>query len=203
MSVSKGWFQQVKRGSEHHQFGKHHPSYINVLGQQFGKLVVIEQEPGKGVVCQCECGNIHKEANTVDLRRGRRKSCGKCNNLGNPKFKAEEDALILKWAGYKSTAEIADLVSELGYRRATISTIKNRVVKLNKTRVNNEQISLRRVGELYPLAKGSDRDVELCRQLYDVGVPPQQIAEKMKMTVPHVSSIVHYRSRVHAAYGWA
>lgn len=199
MSISTGWFEQIKRGEEHHQFGKHHHTYVNILGEKYGKLTVLEQPPGKGVICQCDCGNIHVEKYTVDLRRGRRKSCGKCNNLANPKFKKEEDAIIKKWAGIKSTEEIANLVSELGFREATIPTIKNRVKTLNKSLGNNERISLRRKGELYPHSKGSDHEVELCRQLFDAGLTPTVIAEKMEFSVSHVSSIVHYRSRTETA----
>jgi|GEM_PF-2156284 len=202
MSITKGWFQQVKRGEEHYQYGKHHPSYVNVLGQVFGKLTVIEQEPGQGVVCKCECGNIHTEEYTVDLRRGHRKSCGKCNNMGNPKFKREEDEVILKWAGLKSTEEIAHLVAQLGYRKATVPTIKNRVKTINKHRGENDKISLRRKGELYPHSKGSDHEVELCRQLYDEGLTPSQIADKMELSRSHVSKIVYYHSRTEAAHGW-
>lgn len=203
MSLNRGWFQQIKRGEEHYQFGKHHPTYVNILGQTFGKLTVIEQEAGQGVVCRCECGNIHKENYTVDLRRGKRKSCGKCNNMSNPNFKPEEDTLITKWAGYKSTEEIAVMISELGHREASVSTVKNRVRTLNKNRGENEKISLRRKGELYPHAKGSDHDVELCRRLYEEGVPPSIIAEKMEMSRSHVSGIVYYRSRTESASGWA
>ncbi|MBY8063551.1 hypothetical protein KW491_06175 [Vibrio fluvialis] len=202
MSITKGWFYQVKRGEEHYQYGKHHPSYVNILGQRFGKLTVIKQDAGKGVTCQCECGNLHVEKYTVDLRRGHRKSCGKCNNLGNPKFKPEEDAVIIKWAGIKSTEEIAALVSEFGYRTATVPTIKNRVQTINKHRGKNDKVSLRRKGELYPHAKGSDHDVELCRRLYDEGITPSVIAEKMEMSRSHVSSIVYYHSRTESAYGW-
>ncbi|OXX29105.1 hypothetical protein [Vibrio sp. V08_P9A1T1] len=197
-----GWFQQVKRGEEHYQYGKHHPSYVNVVGETFGKLTVIEQGAGQGVLCKCECGNIHTEKNTVDLRRGRRKSCGKCNNKANPKFKPEEDAVILRWAGIKSTEEISQLVTQFGYREATISTIKNRVKNLNKYRGENDEISLRRKGELYPHSKGSDHEVELCRQLYDAGLTPRKIAEKMELGLSHVMSIVHYRSRTQSASGW-
>ncbi len=202
MSVSRGWFEQVKRGNEHHQYGKHHPSYVNVVGQTFGKLTVIEQAPGKGVVCQCACGNVHVEKYTVDLRRGCRKSCGQCNNMGNPKFKPEEDKLILTWAGLKSTEEIARLVSALGHRKATIPTIKNRVRTLNKHRAKNNKVSLRRRGELYPHAKGTDHEVELCRQLYEEGLTPKQISEKMEFTRSHVSSIVYHHSRNESANGW-
>lgn len=203
MSISFGWFQQVKRGEEHHQFGKHHSSYVNILGQTFGQLKVIKQDAGKGVTCLCECGNTHVEKYTVDLRRGNRKSCGKCNNMGNPKFKPEEDAVIMKWAGTKSTEGIAALVTELGYRTATVPTIKNRVKTINKHRGKNDKISLRRKGELYPHAKGSDHDVELCRRLYDEGLTPSVIAQKMEMSRSHVSSIVYYHSRTEPAVSWS
>lgn len=202
MSVGKGWFEQVKRGEEHHQYGKHHHTYVNVMGQTFGKLTVIEQNAGEGVLCLCECGHTHREENTVDLRRGYRKSCGKCNNLGNPKFQREEDSVILKWAGIKSTEEIAILVTEIGYRVATIPTIKNRVKRLNQYRDANNKISLRRKGELYPHAKGSDADVELCRKLYDAGLTPTQIADKMELSRSHVGSIVYFNRRTQPAFGW-
>ncbi|GEM77579.1 hypothetical protein [Vibrio sagamiensis] len=203
MSIRKDWFQQIKRGEEHYQYGKHHPTYFNILGQKFGKLTVTKQDPGKGVECRCECGNTHIERYTVDLRRGHRKSCGKCNNLSSPNFKFDEDALILKWAGIKSTQEIAKLVEQLGYRKASISTIKNRVRTLNRHREKSNKISLRRKGELYPHAKCSDNDVELCRCLYDEGLTPSQIAEKMEMNRSHVSSIVYYHSRTEPALSWS
>lgn len=203
MSVNRGWFQQLKRGEEHYQYGKHHPTYVNIIGQTFGKLTVIKQDPGKGVTCKCECGNIHTEKYTVDLRRGHRKSCGKCNNMGNPKFKPAEDEIILKWAGTKSTEEIAELVGKLGFRPSSITTIKNRVRTLNRYRDKNDKISLRRKGELYPHAKGSDHDVELCRCLYDEGLTPTVIAQKMEMNLSHVSAIVYYRTRTEPAESWS
>lgn len=54
---------------------------INLTGQKFGRLTVLEdtgkRSAGGNVIwkCQCECGNI-KEANGSDLKRGRVKSCG-------------------------------------------------------------------------------------------------------------------------------
>lgn len=186
-----GWFEQVKRGEDHYQYGKHHPTYYNITGQRFGKLVVVKQDAGKGVECRCDCGRTHQEAYTVSLRAGRRTSCGICTNRANPNFSREEDALIRKYAGIKSTEEIAELVTGLGLRIATIPTIKNRAKRL--------KISLRRIGERYPHAKGSDEDVELCRALYDAGMYPKEIAEKMEMSPSHVGAIVYYRSRTQNA----
>ncbi|PSW24527.1 hypothetical protein C9I94_10855 [Photobacterium swingsii] len=190
----------VKRGKEHHQFGRHHKNYVNILGIRFGKLKVIEQKAGCGVKCLCDCGREHIESNTVYLRKGTRKSCGFCNNMANPKFNRDEDAVIINNAGILSTKEIADIVTAIGRRIASISTIKNRVARINKSRV--EKISLRRKGELYPHAKGSDYDVELCRSLYDEGIMPKEISEKMGMTRSHVSAIVYYHSRTESANGF-
>lgn len=186
-----GWFEQIKRGEDHYQFGKHHPSYKNILGQRFGKLLVVKQDAGKGVELLCDCGRTHKEAYTVTLRAGRRTSCGICTNRSNPNFSHAEDSIIRKFAGIKSTEEIAQMVTELRIRPATIVTIKNRARRL--------KISLRRKGENYPHAKGSDEDVELCRALYEEGLYPKEIAEKMEMSRSHVGAIVYFHSRTEAA----
>jgi len=188
--------QVIKSGEDHYQYGKHHPTYHNILGFRFGKLLVVRQDAGKGVECLCDCGRTHNEEYTVSLRAGRRTSCGICTNRANPNFKIEEDRIIRKWAGVKSTKEIAEMVGALGYRKATIPTIKNRVRSLNR---NGENISLRLVGERYPHAKGTDHEVELCRQLYDLGLKPKEIAEKMGFTRSHVNAIVYYRSRTETA----
>lgn len=187
--ISNGFV--VKSGKDHYQYGKHSPLYVNILGQRFGQLLVVKQDAGKGVECVCDCGRTHVEKFTVDLRRGTRKSCGICNNRANPRFKQAEDAIIRQHAGRKSPAEIAKLVTELGFRKATNFTIKNRAQR--------KGISLRRHGELNPNAKGTDDEIELCRQLYDAGLTPTVIAEKMEFTVSHVDKIVHYRSRTERA----
>lgn len=57
---------------------------INLLGQRFGKLIVIEEEQSvytqKGIAktvwkCQCDCGNIIN-VKTENLRKGDTQSCG-------------------------------------------------------------------------------------------------------------------------------
>lgn len=52
---------------------------LNLIGQRFGKLVVIEKAESKNKqtrwLCQCDCGNT-KIAVGVQLKRGRIKSCG-------------------------------------------------------------------------------------------------------------------------------
>lgn len=184
----KIWRLPVFRGEEHHQFGKHHKNYVDVMGQRFGKLVVVSQEPGKGVECKCDCGRTHFEDATTRLTHGRRTSCGVCTGKGNPKFSREEDSMIRKWAGVKSTAEIAELVTELGRRKCYAHTIKNRARKLG--------VSLRRTGEAFPHSKASDEDVELCRALYEAGMRPKLIAEKMEMSRSQVNNYVYFYSRL-------
>lgn len=59
------------------------PNFINLLGQRYGRLVVIEQAPNiekrTAWKCKCDCG---KEIITTgnSLRRGDTKSCGCLNN---------------------------------------------------------------------------------------------------------------------------
>lgn len=178
ISLNK-WFHEVKRGEDHHQFGKHHKNYIDVVGQKFGKLLAVEWPPGKGVHCVCDCGRSHVEENSVNLRNGRRKSCGKCTNRSSPNFSHEEDALIKKLAGTCSPEQIANELNKIGRRVATVPTVKNRAKRLS--------ISLRRHGDLYPHTKNKDHDVELCRQLKDAGLTNKEIAEKMEMPLGSVS----------------
>lgn len=53
--------------------------FINLIGQRFTRLKVIEKIPGKPRVsrwrCICDCGNIH-DANSAELKKGKTKSCG-------------------------------------------------------------------------------------------------------------------------------
>lgn len=54
---------------------------INLIGQRFGRLTVIEQSSvaKNGIytwICKCDCGNITKPIRGDCLRNGHRKSCG-------------------------------------------------------------------------------------------------------------------------------
>ena len=52
---------------------------LNLLGQKFGMLTVIEEHPKiknrTAWLCKCECGN-QKAVITKSLRNGNTKSCG-------------------------------------------------------------------------------------------------------------------------------
>lgn len=55
------------------------PKKINLIGQRFGRLVVIDTAPNKGRrtqwKCRCDCGNEHIGL-TESLRSGKLQSCG-------------------------------------------------------------------------------------------------------------------------------
>lgn len=59
------------------------PNFIDMTGQEFGRLTVLHRAPNQGKrtmwVCRCECGNevISQRSNLVD---GRIKSCGCLKN---------------------------------------------------------------------------------------------------------------------------
>lgn len=53
---------------------------IPMIGNRYGRLVVIEEAPSQNqrsmVICKCDCGNITKAITASDLRRGKTNSCG-------------------------------------------------------------------------------------------------------------------------------
>lgn len=55
---------------------------INLIGQKFGSLTVLERAPNKNNqvywTCQCDCGTI-KDVKSQHLREGKIKTCGRCN----------------------------------------------------------------------------------------------------------------------------
>lgn len=85
------------------------PARINLIGQRFEKLVVIElsdkkQDNKRMWKCQCDCGNI-TYALTKDLRNGSRKSCG-CLHKNTSKavaqsIKNRKEKALNKWLGSK------------------------------------------------------------------------------------------------------
>lgn len=56
-------------------------------------------------------------------------------------------------------------------------------------------ISMLKVGKYNWNCTISDEDIELCRQLHDEGVPQNEIAEKMEISIQHVCNVVNYRAR--------
>lgn len=77
---SKTWYWLKKHGIPAKPRGGGRKT-VDLSGQTFGDLLVLEQIKGDGDCakwkCRCSCGNIH-EVKSPYLRRGEIKSCGKC-----------------------------------------------------------------------------------------------------------------------------
>ncbi|WP_392433172.1 hypothetical protein ACF3VQ_01945 [Yersinia sp. HM-2024] len=92
---------------------------------------------------------------------------------------------------------------ELAYLREAATTIRyqdiaehlGRTPKAVQQKAFTEGINPSNIGERNRNARYSDYDVELCRALYDEGVKPAIIAEKMEVPVAYVYKVTHYRSR--------
>ena len=74
---------------------------INLIGQKFGKLTVIERDYSRKRraywICKCECGNTTVVA-SCDLRSGHTQSCGcKCFESHNAKHKMKHTRIYNIW----------------------------------------------------------------------------------------------------------
>lgn len=49
---------------------------IDLTGQRFGRLVVLERNYRSGWICKCDCGNLKAPVASQSLMRGDTKSCG-------------------------------------------------------------------------------------------------------------------------------
>lgn len=54
---------------------------LNLVGQQFGKLTILEMLPGGKCLCNCACGTIRYTANRYTVKSGSTKSCGCLKSL--------------------------------------------------------------------------------------------------------------------------
>lgn len=72
----------------------------------------------------------------------------------------------------------------------------NRTAESIKSKARKLKVCLQKHGEQHHLAKYSDHDVELCRQLDDAGLKPYEIAEKMELDYSYVQCILNYRIRI-------
>lgn len=75
------------------------PPRINLIGQKFGRLTVVERAPSrKGKTywkCLCDCGK-YREVQTRHLRNGKIRSCGCLFNETNPFKYGDFDLNILR-----------------------------------------------------------------------------------------------------------
>jgi hypothetical protein len=73
------------------------PKFMDLTGQRFTKLVVLERAPNRGKntywKCLCDCGS-EKEICAVSLRNGETNSCGKCGYKQNQARKARHKKVI-------------------------------------------------------------------------------------------------------------
>lgn len=93
------------------------PPKINLKGQRFGKLVVLEEAPNRGKrtywLCQCDCGNI-KEIQTDSLRSGRTQSCG-CLHKENTTISNKKRIIDLTGQKYGKLTVIKQVESFRGH----------------------------------------------------------------------------------------
>ncbi|RBM46235.1 hypothetical protein DLR66_04860 [Vibrio paracholerae] len=92
-----------------------------------------------------------------------------------------ENLFLAKHAKEMSSDEIAEKLGR------TTDAVKSKAERLG--------ICMKKYGEKHHLAKVSNHDVELCRQLHDEGVRPCEIAEKMELGYTYVQWILNYRIR--------
>lgn len=97
-------------------------------------------------------------------------------------FSAFDDSFIRNNVGKLTHREIG-----IRLNRSTLA-ISHRVIRLNLTYTYNGVFQYRY----------SPEDVELCRQLYDVGVSISDISEKMEIPKNTVSNYIHYRKRLNS-----
>lgn len=92
---------------------------------------------------------------------------------------------------------------EVAYLRDAVTTTRyqdidnhlGRTLTAIRVRAFYEGVNPSTIGEYNRNAKHSDHDVELCRALYEGGMKPRVIAEKMEIPKGTVYAIIYYRIR--------
>lgn len=93
-------------------------------------------------------------------------------------------------------AELRQLkVLSVTHTSATIAEQLGRTESSVKGKAYSLGIHFMKVGENSPLAKHSNHDIELCRQLGEAGLRPYQIAEKMEIELSHVCRVLKFEAR--------
>ena len=159
-------------GKLNRNYGISPPNYIDVVGQKFGRLTVIENRIGKGLRCRCDCG---KECI--------RTTCGNCHLTKKRPWKAEELEVIRESAGKLTSEQIAE---RLGNGRTAVS-VKHKARSLG--------LSLRQYGENCSWSKYSNHDCELARSLHEEGMSVDSICEKLEIPHHAMHSILYFKRR--------
>lgn len=80
------------------------PKRLDLVGQRFGMLLVVEKMPTDNIstkfLCKCDCGN-EKVVVGSELNRGNWKSCG-CNRTPRTTFQYRDHPLYDVWKGMKA-----------------------------------------------------------------------------------------------------
>jgi len=97
------------------------------------------------------------------------------------KFTPAEVNLIRTLAATHTAQQIADMT---GRNRRSIA---NKAAEL--------RISMKKHGDNHYNMKHTDHDIELCRILYDEGLPIAEIAEKMEISKRYLTNILYFRKR--------
>lgn len=107
--------------------------FINLIGQRFGKLLVIERAANrKGIpnafwLCKCDCGNI-KEIASNALRCGYTISCGcyrKEKMINEKRIEPGLSAKRMVYSNYKLNAKKKNISFELTFEKFISLTQKN------------------------------------------------------------------------------
>jgi len=174
-------------GKNNPMYGKPPVTFIDVTGQRFGKLTVIDYEVRVGFICQCDCGKQHIENTSYNLRKGLRVSCGHCNGRRTDRYTSDEDKVIINNAGKLTIDQIGKLINR------TAKSVQTRGQLLKKKGLID---SLYCYGENHHCSVYSNEDVELVRQLHDEGLPMKLIAEKMEIPYQYVQKLYLHIARV-------
>lgn len=83
----------------------HAPTYVDLVGQRFGLLVVAERVSGGGWLCQCDCG-ARTHATSYSLTHGQKKSCGSKMHVrkSSVSYSAPHARCFWRWGSAKQHA---------------------------------------------------------------------------------------------------
>lgn len=107
------------------------PKAIDLTGQKFNNLTVIQELGGGRILCRCDCGNI-KEYDKYKVKTGHTKSCG-CKRI------PEENSGRFKRIDYTGkTFNSLTIIKELGHNEVLCKCLEcGNIKKLRKDRVTH------------------------------------------------------------------
>lgn len=98
------------------------PKRLDLVGQRFGMLLVIEKMPTDNIAtrfrCKCDCGN-EKILIGYELKKGNWKSCG-CNRTPRTTFEYRDHPLYDVWKGMKARCGNKNHIGYINYGGAGV-----------------------------------------------------------------------------------